>query len=673
MRSWVVLLGLLACNGTAPVDTAQPVVDSDGDTYAEGVDCDDANSAVHPDAVEVCDGVDNNCDGVVDEADGAGAYVWYTDADGDGVGDAASGQSACAALNGTSQVTGDCDDANPAIHPGAPETDCADATDYNCDGSVGFADADGDSFAACVECDDTDPDVHPGATEVVYDGRDNDCDPSTRDDDLDSDGFLAANDCDDHNAAIRPSATEVPYDGVDNDCSAATPDDDLDRDGYAHAADCDDLDAAVHPGATEVLYDGVDNDCDPSTTDGGPVRDVYSLQPGELVITEIMPNPAAVADNHGEWFEVYNTSADPLNLQGLEVYDLGGATFTVGRRLVAAPHQYVVFGADGDATTNGGQRVDYVYGTFNLANTSDEVYLRVGTTVIDGVGWDNGATFPKSSGASMQLDPGQRDATANDAGEAWCDGTQPYGAGDLGTPGAPNDVCPVIVPPPVDADGDTYDVTVDCDDSDPAIHPGAAEVCGDSVDNNCDGAVDEGCAPPSPFDSGVCTGTPMSASDATALLGGNTQLTVASATIQTRYRSDPAGVWGAPYDWTVHYLTYSGGVTTRYQDLLASMNLVLYSDAGTPKISIQHTSFAGSPYTNADGMVYAFPPVAPSYSHVRAYNHTPWSSSDYLKLDYSVVGGTLTLGAGCAQWTANVYGQGGPPYTQDYAVVFRWN
>ncbi|MCB9766044.1 MAG: putative metal-binding motif-containing protein [Alphaproteobacteria bacterium] len=294
------------------------LIDNDGDGSAAGEDCDDNNADVFPGAEEVCDGVDNNCDGAVDEGV---TTTWYGDADADGYGDDAAAVEACAQPDGTAAVGGDCDDGDPAFHPGAAEDDCADPNDYNCDGSVGYADADGDGFAACEECDDDDPAIHPDAAEVC-DGVDNDCDALVDDDDdsldtstqstfyMDDDGdgygdpddavqaceapsgaTTDSSDCDDADAAVNPAASEV-CDGVDNDCDALVDDDDDsldtstqatwyadgDGDGYgdpdsatasctqasgtvSDSSDCDDADAAVNPAATEVC-DGVDNDCD---------------------------------------------------------------------------------------------------------------------------------------------------------------------------------------------------------------------------------------------------------------------------------------------------------------------------------------------------------------------------------------------------------------------------
>jgi hypothetical protein len=92
--------------------------DNDGDGFDETVDCNDNNPAVHPNAAELCDGVDNNCNGTVDEG-----CALCTDADGDGF----YAQAGC----GTAL---DCNDSDPLISPAAPET--CDRVDNNCNGLV---------------------------------------------------------------------------------------------------------------------------------------------------------------------------------------------------------------------------------------------------------------------------------------------------------------------------------------------------------------------------------------------------------------------------------------------------------------------------------------------------------------------------------------------------------
>ncbi|MCB9766127.1 MAG: FG-GAP repeat protein [Alphaproteobacteria bacterium] len=94
-------------------------------------DCDDANGDVHPEAVEACDGVDNNCDGLIDEAS---STVWYLDADDDGYGDPEETFEGCDAPNGYVADGGDCDDTQGAVNPGAAEL--CDGVDNDCDGLV---------------------------------------------------------------------------------------------------------------------------------------------------------------------------------------------------------------------------------------------------------------------------------------------------------------------------------------------------------------------------------------------------------------------------------------------------------------------------------------------------------------------------------------------------------
>ncbi|MFT4621895.1 MAG: hypothetical protein ACI8PZ_000547 [Myxococcota bacterium] len=233
---------------TAPTGSTTLVApgDRDGDGVSDDGDCGPDDDQVFPGALELCDGIDNNCRDGVDEG---------FDADGDGWLDAV----ACAALG----VALDCDDRDPAVHPEAVEA--CNGVDDNCSGVADdVADADGDGFDACADCDDGDPFTFPGGAEAC-DGLDNDC-SGAADEPWDEDGDGLAEcmgDCDDRNPDRGPHLIDL-CDGVDNDCDGEVDEGfDADGDGVTSCAgDCDDSDPARFPGNPEVCDGGVDNDCD---------------------------------------------------------------------------------------------------------------------------------------------------------------------------------------------------------------------------------------------------------------------------------------------------------------------------------------------------------------------------------------------------------------------------
>ncbi|MFT5684361.1 MAG: hypothetical protein ACI8RZ_005302, partial [Myxococcota bacterium] len=318
---WTILLlgGLIAC-GDKPEDTTGDTddgstdtledPDADGDGVEGALDCDDDDASVFPGATESCDGLDNDCDGTIDEG---------YDNDGDG----------------TTSCDGDCNDEDASIRPGVSES--CDGIDNNCDGAIDeglgepyYQDIDSDGYgnddtlaeycdppsgyvSVGGDCDDASGAVYPGAADVC-DGLDNDCDTSIDEDasfstallDSDGDGFgnndktieycdalpsgytTTGDDCDDSEASVNPDEREA-CDGLDNDCDGAVDGSDAlgaqdyyadaDGDGFGDAAsstrdctqptgsvtnraDCDDTDSSINPSATEVCDDGLDNDCD---------------------------------------------------------------------------------------------------------------------------------------------------------------------------------------------------------------------------------------------------------------------------------------------------------------------------------------------------------------------------------------------------------------------------
>lgn len=141
------------------------LVDVDCDGYTDAVDCDDSDASVNPGASEVDNGIDDDCDGSIDEGFTA------TDSDGDG-----------------SPDTLDCDDADASVYPGATES--RNGIDDDCDGTVdegfdtGPVDSDGDGYSSTMDCNDSDASINPGASEynAGLDGQDTDCDGSIDED-----------------------------------------------------------------------------------------------------------------------------------------------------------------------------------------------------------------------------------------------------------------------------------------------------------------------------------------------------------------------------------------------------------------------------------------------------------------------------------------------------------
>ena len=421
-----------------------------------------------------------NKDVVVESGVPCETAAYYADADGDGFGDANNPTESCDLPSGHVSDATDCNDGDGAVYPGAPEEDCADPVDYNCDGSVGYADDDGDGFAACEECDDSDADINPGAVEVCND-IDDDCDGEVDDGvlssfyaDVDSDGYGDAEssveacqapsghvaddtDCDDTRDDVFPGSTEV-CDEADNDCDDSVDEGvtttywaDADADGYGDSdvpteacelplgfsdvdADCDDTDESVNPGAEEVVADGIDQDCDS----------------GDSCYTD------GDEDGYGSGT---STSTD------LDCADAGEASVEGDCD-------------DSDADVNPGE---------------DEL----------------------CNGVDDDCDGDVDEDDALDA-STWYDDSDSDGYGDAS---ASSSAC--------DQPTGTVSDATDCDDSDADTYPGADEYC-DGHDDDCDGDVDE--------DDAVDASTWYEDSDADGY--GNTASTETACSAPSGYVSD---------------------------------------------------------------------------------------------------------------------------------------
>jgi len=326
-----------------------------------GDDCNDADPEVHRAQLEICDGKDNNCNGMIDES--PAAVTWYADDDDDGFGiDASRTRVSCAPIPGFSLRPSDCDDTRRDRSPAAREL--CNGEDDDCDGVANFMirpgnfeDDDGDGYADMVcggnDCDDSNTNVHPGAPELC-DGLDNDCNGVVDGGDamaqwyldLDGDGFgdptmpaitscdpqparvSRGGDCDDASAAVHPGVADL-CDGTDDDCDGAIDEDsvrfayysDVDGDGWGASAsaivfacvppagrslrpgDCEDSRADTYPGAPE-LCDLVDNDCDGMVDEDAPVswypdvdRDGHGVPGGAVVTCSPPPGYAMVSDD----------------------------------------------------------------------------------------------------------------------------------------------------------------------------------------------------------------------------------------------------------------------------------------------------------------------------------------------------------------------------------------
>ncbi|GDX82264.1 hypothetical protein LBMAG42_40750 [Deltaproteobacteria bacterium] len=534
------------CDGTVDEGvTTTYYEDGDGDGYGDrsstiadcsvpsgyvagSTDCDDTNSAVYPGAPEVCNSVDDDCDGTVD--DGV-TTTYYADADSDGYGSALSTSAACSRPAGYVAGSTDCDDTNVTVYPGAPEY--CDGLDNDCDGTVDdsaldvltwYADSDGDTFGdvaatttACEEpsgyvaddtdCDDTDATVYPGAAEVAYDGIDQDC---NGDDVLDADGdgadasYAGGTDCNDNDDAVYVGAVEAA-DGVDADCDGTVDEGtdwyDDDGDGYTEdGGDCDDSSDTANPAAVESA-DGVDEDCDGKVDNGTDAYDDdgdgLSENAGDCNDGDVRqaPTRAEISDNGIDDDcdgsvdgGVSDADGDGYTEAGGDC-DEGAATVHPGAEELADAQDNDCDGLVDEGTDNDDADGDGANENQGDCNDADASVGIDANELEDGI--DNDCDGDVDEGTDQFDDDG--DGYTEQGGDCDDDVAAVHPGADETLNGIDDDCDDAIDGGLNDADEDGYTVEGgDCDDQDGWANPGLSEMC-DGIDNDCDDAVDEEC------------------------------------------------------------------------------------------------------------------------------------------------------------------------------------
>ena len=480
-------------------------VDNDGDGVYSDVDCNDNDDTIYLGSVEVCDTIDNNCDGQVDEGL---TTTYYLDADSDGFGDASSTQDACTQPSGYVTDDTDCDDTTALINPGI--TEICDGIDNNCDAQADegvtttyYEDGDSDDFGnvsstreACsqspgyvldsTDCDDTHANIYPGNVEIC-DGNDNNCDGLLDEDDpllsdatmfyadADSDSFGDASstqdactqplgyvadstDCNDNDNTINLDAFDTPDDGIDQDCSGS------------------DTICVIGAGSWYMGYNDsgsiletTDANGNHNDSNGDPYGYMFIHSTATLISFQSLDSNIQTAYPQSDYSSVYAFVLDDpaIDTNGYQAPPHNERVFD-GATMYLAEHI-----SDGTILTVDPNGDIFGTTTKNCTSASNTITIDKGHEVIT---FDMTYTVDTDSdGYVSLLDCDDSDSSINPgATEIFNDGIdQDCFGSDL-----------------TDTDLDGHRSDVDCDDSDPSINPGAAEIWYDGVDQNCDGHSD---------------------------------------------------------------------------------------------------------------------------------------------------------------------------------------
>ncbi|MBX7107749.1 MAG: sulfatase-like hydrolase/transferase [Chitinophagales bacterium] len=489
------------CNGTADDGlvfvTYYPDQDGDGygDFFLPGIslcnnpgagfannntDCYDINASIHPNAAEICNSIDDNCNGAAD--DGLVFTTYYTDLDNDTFGDLNdAGTSFCSNPGiGFAIVNTDCNDANATINPAAAES--CNGIDDNCNGTADdglvfttyFADLDNDSFG----------DLNDAGTSLCSN-------PGI--------GFAIVNtDCNDANANINPAAAES-CDGIDDNCNGTADDGlvfttyyaDLDNDNFGDLndggtslcnnpgigfavvnTDCNDGNSFINPTAIETC-NGIDDNCNGSTDDG-LVFTTYYADLDNDTFGDLNDAGTSLCNNPGAGFSLShsdcndgNASINPAAIEscnGIDDNCNGSADDGLLFTTYYADLDNDTFGDLNDAGTS-------------LCNNPGSGFAVVNTDCNDGNAFINPAATETCNGIDDNCNGTADDAVGIISYYADADGD------GFGNPAIQIDSCAqpagfVLLP-------------TDCNDAIASINPAAPEIC-NTIDDNCSGSADEG-------------------------------------------------------------------------------------------------------------------------------------------------------------------------------------